>query len=122
VELADQSLREIEPDAPFLKDLARAYRKLKRFRNAMDALLLASRIAPLDPEPSRILGEIEEEDLDSKDRAREYYAQSLRLKPTQPDLIEKLEGREARERYEEAAQKALEAMMEPRLPSETAVE
>jgi len=116
VELADRSLREIEPDAPFLKDLARAYRKLKRFRNAKDALLLASQIEPLDPEPSRILGEIEEDDMGSRDRARDYYAQSLRLKPTQPDLIEKLEGREARERYEEAAQKAMEAMMDPRLP------
>jgi len=116
VELADRSLREIEPDGPFLKDLARAYRKLKRFRNAKDALFLAMQVAPLDPEPSRMLGEIEEEDLNSKESAREYYAQSLRLKPTQPDLIEKLEGREARQRYEEAAQKAMEAMMDPRLP------
>ena len=96
VVVAERSLLEVQPDPSFLKDLARAYRKLRRFSNAMEALEAASRLDPGDPEVSRLLGEVLEVDLHSPDRAKRYYEESLTLKASQPDLIEKVRGKEAR--------------------------
>ena len=63
-----------------------------------------------------MLGEIAEADLRSPERAKVHYLESLRLKPTQADLIEKVHGKEARLEYEEKVRKAMEAIVSPSLP------
>ena len=117
VAMAEKSLDELPPDAAFLKDLGRAYRKLGRCADAMRTLHFARELGPEDPEPSRLIGEIWEKERASPDLAKGFYGESLRLKPTQAELIEKVKGKEARRRFEENAQAILDELIDPHLPA-----
>jgi len=116
IALAEKSLEEMEPNAPFLRSLGDAYRWEKRYQNALDAYLAASRLDHSDWQSLRLAGEVLESDLKQLKLARVHFEGSLKRKPTQLDLIEKLHGKEARERYEEAAQRALDELVEGDLP------
>lgn len=110
VALAERSLEEMPPELPLLKLLGDAYVKLGRYRNARDAYLVAANLGEGDADAWRLAGEVAERDLKWPSLAKVYYSQSLRLRPTQPEVIEKVHGKAARERYEEAARRALEEL------------
>ncbi len=116
IAIAEASLAELPPEAAFVKALAQAYRRKGSFREARDGFLLAARVDPNDHEALRLAGEVVETDLKAPEKARPLFAESLARKPTQPDLIEKIHGKEARRRYEEEARKAIDLMLAPHLP------
>ena len=103
IELAERSIEELPPEPSLVRLLARAYRKKKRFANAREAYHLAARLDESDWESPLESGRIAEEDLHLPELARADYVLSLERRPSQPLLIEKVHGKEARERYEELA-------------------
>ena len=118
IEVAEAVVAEYA-DAPFLKALGKAYLKRQRFRNARDAFVGASTITPDDHEAWRLAGEVIEEHLKSPEVAKSYFSASLRLRPTQADLIEKVHGKAAREAYERKAKETLDGLMKTYGPETT---
>lgn len=103
-------------DPAFLRLLGEAYRKQKRYRNAVEAFRGAAALDPSDAESLRLAAVVAEENLKDSHKAKAFLAESLRRKPTQPEVIEKLYGKSARRQYEAQVKRVLEDMATPHVP------